>query len=160
MKIQYRAALVGIAAIIMTSVATAAPMKFNYTAHVDSSDRPGAPNGTILSGSFSYDPDAVRTVGSTHYFPVFGSAYLLAKGESGFRLERETRAIVVTPGGSDDTMTMQSFVSEEPNGWNMVFDLIEPLATGWLDGDSSLPSDFPLNPDNGFISLYFTDEGD
>lgn len=55
---------------------------------------------------------------------------------------------------------MQSFLSEDPNGWNMVLDFIEPVTTGWLHGGSSLTESIPFNPADAFISLYFTDEGD
>jgi hypothetical protein len=146
---------------IFSGSALAAPMYFDYTAYIDSSDRPGAPTGTLLTGTFSYDPAATGQIGDNHYYPDSGTAFLSAKGVNGFSLTRETRAINVTPGAESDTMTMQSFISEEPNGWNMVFDFIEPGGpSGWLQGDSSLPTAFPSPPDNGFISLYFTDEGD
>lgn len=144
----------------LSSVALAAPIEYNYTARIDGSDRPGAPNGTLLTGIFSFDPEQAFNIGSTDYRPNPGSAVLSAFGELGFSLIRDTRAIVVTPGGVNDTLTMQSFLSEDPNGWNMVFDFIEPVTTGWLNGSSALPENIPFNPADAFISLYFTDEGD
>ena len=150
----------GLCLAVLANNAWSASQSFDYTAYIDSSDRSGAPAGTLLTGTFSYDPEATSNRGVFDYYPTSGSASLVAKGVDGFRLERETRVINVTPGAESDNMTMQSFVSEEPNGWNMVFDLIEPTANGWLNGDSSLPTRFPLNPEDGFISLYFTDEGD
>ena len=148
-------------ALFLSTAGIAAPLSFDYVAHIDASDRPGAPQGTLLTGTFTYDPDATGQSGDINYFPDLGTAYLTARGEAGFFLSMETRVIVVAPGDVNDTMTMQSFLSEDPNGWNMVYDLIEPGGPdGWLQGDSSLPDEFPLNPVDGFISLYFTDEGD
>ena len=153
--------LLALLTLLMSTTGFAAPISFDYVAHIDSSDRPGAPPGTLLTGTFTYDPDASGQIGSMDYYPDLGTAFLTARGEAGFFLSMETRVINVTPGDVNDTMTMQSFVSEDPNGWNMVFDFIEPGGPdGWLQGDSSLPDEFPLNPVNGFISLYFTDEGD
>jgi hypothetical protein len=153
--------LLPLVAVAFSSAGLAAPLSFDYVAFIDSSDRPGAPTGTLLTGRFSYDPAASDRRGDVNYYPELGTAFLTARGEAGFFLSMETRVIVVAPGDVDDTMTMQSFVSEDPNGWNMVFDFIEPGGTdGWLQGDSSLPDAFPENPVDGFISLYFTDEGD
>jgi hypothetical protein len=43
----------------------------------------------------------------------------------------------------------------------MVIDFLEPGGPGsWLDGSQDLPSTFPENPNNAWITLYFTDEGD
>ena len=42
----------------------------------------------------------------------------------------------------------------------MVFDFIEPVASGWLNGDSSLPESFPVPLTDAFLTLYFTDEGE
>lgn len=153
-------AFVALLGTALSGASLAAPIEYSYTARVDGSDRPGAPNGTLLTGMFSFDPDQVFTIGSTDYRPNPGSAMLSAFGELGFSLTRDTRAIVVTPGGANDTLLMQSFLSEDPNGWNMVFDFIEPVTTGWLNGSSALPESIPFNPANAFISLYFTDEGD
>jgi hypothetical protein len=144
-----------------SSSIVAATLSFDYTALISGSDRPGAPNGTLLTGHFSYDPAKSNPFGSYDYYPDAGSSTLYAKGVAGFSLSRDTRVINVTPGATTDRMTIQSFVSEEPNGWNMVFDFIEPGGpTGWLQGDSNLPTVFPANLDNAFITLYFTDEGD
>ncbi len=139
--------------------AGAATRVFEFTAMVDASDRPGAPNGTLMTGRFGYDPDRSRAIGSYDYRPELGAAFIEVVGSNGFRLKRDTRVIVVTPGDVNDTMTMQSFVSEDPNGWNMFIDFIEPVSSGWLKGDSRLPDVFPENPADGFVSLYFTDEG-
>ena len=146
--------------LLLSAPTYSATLFFEYTARVNSSDRPGAPAGSLLTGIFSYDPDTVTQVAAGNYFPNSNTATLSARGESGFFLRRNARVIVVTPGGTNDSVTLQSFVSEDPNGWNMVFDFIEPATNGWLQGDSSLPNDFPASPANGFISLYFTDEGD
>ncbi|MEM9058747.1 MAG: hypothetical protein AAGD86_14815 [Pseudomonadota bacterium] len=146
--------------LVYSGASLAAPIRFDYVAHIDASDRPGAPTGTLLTGSFTYDPAVTDDFGGGNYFPDLGTAQLTARGEAGFFLSMATRVISVTPGAVNDTMTLQSFVSEDPNGWNMVFDFIEPGGDdGWLQGDSSLPEAFPEMPVNGFIALYFTDEG-
>ena len=143
-------------------VVNSEPLYFDYVAHVDSSDRLGAPTGSLLTGQFSYDPAAImRQVGPSHYYPEIGSAKMVARGSDGFFLSLDVRAINVTAGSVNDTMTIQSFVSESANDWHMVFDFIEPGGTdGWLKGNNNLPSLFPETLVDSFISIYFTDEYD
>lgn len=146
---------------ILSGQLHAAPMVFDYTAHVDGSDRPGAPTGSLLTGRITYDPDAMDREIGTHYYPTVGSATMTARGSEGFSLTQYIRVIVVTPGYTHDTMTLQTFLSESANDWHMVMDLIEPGGDdGWLQGDNSLPSMFPAVLEDAFLSLYFTDEGD
>lgn len=148
--------------VLLPGLARSAPLVFDYVAHVDSSDRPGAPTGSTLTGKIVYDPDAVmRQVGENNYYMESGGAYLTARGSNGFFLQMNVPIIVVTAGDVSDTMTVQTFISESPNDWHMVLDLIEPGGDdGWLMGDSSLPTSFPSVLDNAFMSIYFTDEFD
>ncbi len=112
-----------------------APLYFEYTALINGSNVAGAPDGSILTGRFGYDPSASSQSGSQHY-PQFGTASLSAQGEGGFFLSRDIRIVNVAPGeswgGDYDSVTLQSYISEEPNGWNMVLDFLEPLENDWL----------------------------
>jgi hypothetical protein len=145
---------------LVGSIVHAAPLYFDYTATVDSSDRPGAPTGSLLTGRFGYDPDRIaRQIGASNYYPEPGSAPMTARGSNGFFLSLDAGVVVVTAGSVDDTMTIQSFVSESANDWHMVFDFIEPGGdNGWLKGSNELPSEFPDPLDDAFLSIYFTDD--
>ncbi|MCB1702477.1 MAG: VPLPA-CTERM sorting domain-containing protein [Pseudomonadales bacterium] len=153
-----------LAALLSLSVYShGAPLIFDYVANVDSSDRPGAPTGSILTGRIIYDPVALdRQVGEHDYFPTLGTSSISARGSQGFYLSQDVRVINVTPGPTADNMTIQTFLSESPNDWHMVIDFIEPPggANGWLQGDSSLPTAFPDVLQYANLAMYFTDEAD
>jgi hypothetical protein len=146
--------------LVYVKVAHSAVLIFDYVAHIDGSDIPGAPTGSLLTGQFSYDPDKIRRqVGASHYYPELGSASISAHGSNGFHLALDARVIVVTAGDLNDTMTIQSFESESANDWHIVIDFIETGgADGWLIGNNDLPSKYPVPLSDPFMSIYFTDD--
>lgn len=147
----------GLLAGLCSSYLAAAPLYFNYTAEVTASDRPGAPTGSMLTGQFSYDPDAIRAQFGGDYRPQPASASLSAIGSNGFYLQRDLAVINLHSSATADAMTLQSFVSESPNDWHMVLDIYEP-GNSWLHGDTSLPTSYPAFTNAPYLSVYFTDE--
>jgi hypothetical protein len=150
-----------------SSTVGAAPLLFDYVAHVDSSDRPGAPAGTLLSGRFGYDPEQIRYQVGGDYFPEFSSAPMTARGSAGFSLSMDAQVIVVVPdfptagGGAIDNLILQSFVGESPNDWHMVLEFREPVGVQpWLGGSNALPTTFPDTLTAPWLQIYFTDEYD
>jgi len=143
-----------------SAITNSTPLYFDYVAHVDSSDRPGAPSGSQLTGRFGYDPEQIsRQVGLGDYYPERFTAPMIARGSNGFFLELDAQVIVVAPGATEDNMVIQSFVSEHANDWHMVFDFWEAGGEdGWLQGNSSLPTQFPDPLNAPFLSIYFTDD--
>jgi hypothetical protein len=158
----FKTAIIIITFSLSSGAVNSEPLYFDYVAHVDSSDRAGAPTGSLLTGQFSYDPDAItRQVGPSHFYPEVGSAKMIARGSDGFFLSLDSRAINVTAGSVNDTMTIQSFVSESANDWHMTIDFIEAGgASGWLQGNNELPTEFPETLNAPFLSIYFTDDFD
>jgi len=134
---------------------------FEFSATITSSflttfNDPLAPVGSTLHGSFSYNLDTVSQFGSSYYFDP-GTADLSVFTDEGFDLMLDNRVTNVAPGDTTDGFTVQSFVSEDPNGWHIVLDLMAP---DFLGGSTDLPTQFLDSFDSAYVSVYFTDEFD
>lgn len=155
-------ALALIAGLISTVDADAATWEFDIVARIDSAflrdpvEDAAVVDGDLLKGRMSYsDPPSAQ----------FGNDYVYAPGletlsiatDAGFDLHLSAQVVSIASIGGTDFFVAQSFQSEDPNGWNMVFDII---ATGWRGGDTSLPTYFPDSFDTAYISAYFLDEFD
>jgi len=114
-----------------------------------------APHGSTLYGLFTYDEDIAVKIGGDYYFQP-GETFFSVYTDEGFSLNLSNRVTAVAPTSLGDYVTVQSFVSEEPNGWNMFVDL---FALDWLGGLSALPTSFDTSFATAYVSLYFTDEG-
>ncbi len=131
--------------------ARAEPLVFEFSAEV-------FPTGDPVTGSFSYDPASVNTIGSTEYFPTANSTISVDDGQ-GFQLTLPVAYISVQPGATTDFFFLQTFQSEQANDWHIVIEISAPGgSSGWLMGDSSLPAAFPDSPDTALLHYYFTDE--
>lgn len=136
-------------------------MLFEFSATIDSSylttsNDPLAPEGSTLYGTFSYNQDAFVQFGPAYYFDP-GAADLSVYTDEGFELMLDNRVTNVAPGDTTDSFSVQSFVSEDPNGWHIVLDLLAP---DFLGGSTDLPTEFPDSFDDAYVSVYFTDEFD
>ena len=136
-------------------------MLFEFSATIDASylntsNDPLAPVGSTLFGTFSYNLDAFTQFGPSYYFDP-GAADLSVSTNEGFELMLNNRVTNVAPGNPTDSFTVQSFVSEDPNGWHIVLDLLGP---DFLGGSTDLPTEFPDTFDYAYVSVYFTDEFD
>lgn len=141
MNIKHKLATLGtVSAFFFSAIASATPLNFDFTAQ-------SFPGGQPLTGQFSYDPDAVSKIGTTEYFPNSNTAKIAFSDGNGFSLTQSTKFISVQPGATTDRMIMQTFLSEAANDWHIVLEITAPGGPGgWLQGDSSLPSSFPVNP--------------
>lgn len=156
------AALSCLACLAFVQSAIASTREFDVVARVDSAflripqQDALVPDGALLKGRFTLsDPPSQQFGGDYLYDP--GLEVFEISTEAGFSLQLDNRVVSVATGGGTDFLTVQSFVSEDPNGWNMFMDL---SAIGWRNGDTTLPTFFPDTFESAFISAYFLDEFD
>ncbi|ABG33363.1 hypothetical protein CEP88_08830 [Roseobacter denitrificans] len=145
-----------------TTLCSATTYTFDVTARVDGAFlRNPAENAQVVKGGD-------LNVRMTYSFPPsrqFGGDYLYNPGletltlttPQGYRLVLDNRLVSIASIGTTDFFTVQSFLSEDPNGWNFAMDI---NATGWRNGDTSLPTMFPSTFDSAFLTAYFLDEQD
>lgn len=127
-----------------------------YSSYLGPDGNSLAPDGATLYGRFSYNPDDANTFGASHYFDPWEHEFFIYTDE-GFELDQANRLTNVASTETGDYFTVQSFVSESPNDWHIVFDI---AAQNWLLGSSDLPMEFPETFEYAYMNVYFTDEGD
>ena len=142
--------------------ASSASMVFDIVARIDGAFLRGAgetakvPVGGVLNGKMTYSFPPSQQFGSDyHYSPGLETLSISTPG--GFSLTLDNRVTHLYSDSVLDVFLAQSFISEDPNGWNMLF---EVNTTGWLGGKTDLPTAFPDSFDSAYIQAYFTDEGD
>ncbi|MFK7868595.1 MAG: hypothetical protein AB8B58_05070 [Roseobacter sp.] len=142
--------------------AAASQLSFDIVARIDSaglispSETAKLPVDGTLYGRMTYSDTPSRRIGNTHYFGA-GAETLRFWTDEGY--ERAFGNALVDYGSLPDRdfFYAASFVSEDPNGWNLFIDV---LATDWLLGRDTLPIAFPDSFETAYISAYKTDEGD
>lgn len=142
--------------------AAASQLSFDIVARIDSaglisaSETAKLPVGGTLYGRMTYSDDPVRRSGNTHTYTA-GTETLRFWTDEGY--ERSFGNVLTDFGssGASDFFYAASFVSEDPNGWNLFVDI---LATDWLLGRTTLPTAFPSSFDTAYVSAYKTDQGD
>ncbi|WP_187428532.1 hypothetical protein ROLI_044600 [Roseobacter fucihabitans] len=151
-----------IALLSFVNTAWAATFDFDVVARIDSAFlRPASqdakvPIGGTLFGRMTYSFPPSRQSGNSYEYNS-GLETLSISTQEGFSLTLDNRFTVVSSVNNQDNFIAQSFISEDPNGWNMIFEI---LTIGWLGGATELPSRFPTTFDTGYISAYFLDELD
>lgn len=147
---------------LMAGPGWATTWEFDILARIDSSFlRPNSvsfkvPVGSTLKGRMTYSLPASQQFGGDYLYNG-GLETLSVSTDQGFSLNLSNRVVSIASQGGTDYFSAQSFISEDPNGWNLVFNLI---TTGWLAGQIALPTRFPTNFSSAYISAYFLDELD
>lgn len=151
-----------LASTIFTTPVWSSTFDFDIVARIDSaflrpsSDRIKVPIGGNLRARMTYSFPPSQQFGGDYYF-TSGLETLSIATDAGFALTLDNRVTSISSSTNRDTFIAQSFVSEDPNGWNMVF---EVAAKDWLGGQTDLPALFPLTFESAYISAYFLDEFD
>ena len=147
---------------LSTSLSAAATYTANVSARIDNaflrnpSDNAKVVQGGALNLEMTYSFPPSRQFGGDYLYNP-GLESLTLTTPQGFSLSLDNRVVSIASIGTTDFFTAQSFLSEDPNGWNLVLDI---TATGWRDGDISLPATFPSRFASAYISAYFLDEFD
>ncbi|WP_282063182.1 hypothetical protein [Roseobacter litoralis] len=148
--------------VFSTTLCSATTYTFDITARVDGAFlRNPSENAQVVKGGdlnvrVTYSIPPSQQFGSDYFYNP-GLETLTLTTPQGYRLVLNNRLVSIASIGTTDFFTVQSFLSEDPNGWNFAMDII---ATGWRNGDTSLPTAFPSSFDSAFLSAYFLDEGD
>lgn len=153
---------VAAALLVSATLCSAATYTFDVAARIDNAFlRNPSENAQVLQGgdlnvrmTYSFPPS--RQSGGDYFYNP-GLETLTLTTPQGYSLTLDNRVVSIASIGTTDYFAAQSFVTEDPNGWNFAMDII---ATGWRNGDTSLPTMFPSTFDSAFLAAYFLDGAD
>ncbi|MDW3223644.1 MAG: hypothetical protein R8G34_12305 [Paracoccaceae bacterium] len=137
----------------MANSAWSATFDFDIVARIESAflrpaeDTVKTPVGGMLRARMTYSfPPSQQFGGDYIYAP--GLETLSISTDAGFSLVLDNQVTSISSINDNDTFIAQSFVSEDPNGWNMVFEM---SATAWL-GAIQIYRLFSLKPSTVLLS--------
>ncbi|WP_299968074.1 hypothetical protein [uncultured Roseobacter sp.] len=158
----YLRAIACLLCLALPQMAAATTFTFDITARIDSAflrdpaQDALVEDGALLQGRLTYSDPPSQQFGSDYFYNI-GLERFEISTPTGFGLSLSNRIVSIAAIGNTDFFSAQSFVSEDPNGWNMMLDLI---ADDWRGGATTLPAAFPGSFRSGWISAYFLDEFD